>query len=132
MDTGLADWLDARQQGRTELLLDRERYSDVWSQRTSLGNLTAEANEFLLISALHNAHPGFAYWMAQLPTEDLGKALEVVKSRLLSPDMEVSQAGQEAVRLAVNDGQLSNEQQRALKTLLWDAFNSKTAPTTDN
>jgi photosystem II stability/assembly factor-like uncharacterized protein len=130
LDTALEDWREAERAGRPLVWMDRERYLHIWAQRANLGNLTEEANRFLLQSALRSGHHGFAYWMAQLPEAQRAGALHVIEASLLADDPDDRRLAGEAVSQAIQQQELSAPQQALLVQSLWDAFTRPTPAAT--
>jgi len=122
LDTGLADWRDAKRTTGQELFLERGRYLHIYSQREALGTLTAEADGFLLQTGLYRGESSFSYWLARLPDDHDQAALEIIRDYCLHPDNTIRQATQKAVINAIRENLLTDEHQQRLKDLLWEEF----------
>lgn len=122
LDTGLADWRDARRTTGQEVVLERDRYLHIWSQQEALGELSEEANDLLLRSGLNHGEESFSYWLTRLPGTHSESALETSVMYCLYADKTRRETAQKAVKRAIRENLLTDDHRLRLKELLWREF----------
>lgn len=70
LDSGLFDWRESVRSHKAELLLDYERYQQIWLHKEVFESLSNEANEFLLRTTLSLGDMSFSFWLKGLTNND--------------------------------------------------------------